>query len=194
LEKRREIKVLIKMLKVIKENQLKNPIDPELFYPDYSIKPDPGYIILYHNTQTKNIDSIIKNGLVYDKGVTQGRGLDGDYVWCTNEPNQKGYGGNTIAFKVLKSNITDKNFHYTDIEKFRGNNTDYFLPFSIPPENILFIDRYITITDLGTFQYRLSDIPRLISKYGTDKVFEVLSKNIYKNISIEELRELIYNS
>ena len=143
--------------------------------PNYNIKLDSNYIVLYHNTTSKNIDSIIKNGIKATAGRTQGRGLDGDFVWATSTPNLKGYGGNTVAFKIKK-----------DIaEQYKVNSDEYTIPFDIPAPDILFIDRYIVDN------YRLSDIPNIVNKYGKDKVIKVYTNRQDKFVNGYTLQDLI---
>ena len=143
--------------------------------PNYNIKLDSNYIVLYHNTTSKNIDSIINNGIKATAGRTQGRGLDGDFVWATSTPNLKGYGGNTVAFKIKK-----------DIaEQYKVNSDEYTIPFDIPASDILFIDRYIVDN------YRLSDIPNIVNKYGKDKVIKVYTNRQDKFVNGYTLQDLI---
>lgn len=143
--------------------------------PNYNIKLDSNYIVLYHNTTSKNIDSIIKNGIKATAGKTQGRGLDGDFVWATSTPNLKGYGGNTVAFKIKK-----------DIaEQYKVNSDEYTIPFDIPASDILFIDRYIVDN------YRLSDIPNIVNKFGKDKVIKVYTNRQDKFVNGYTLQDLI---
>lgn len=147
-------------------------------FPSYKIEPPKGKIILYHNTSNENIQSILANGLKASAGKSQGRGKDGDFVWATSTPNLKGYGGNTIAFE-------------TDLEKanqYKVNNDQYTLPYDIPKEDILFVDKFFWDN------YRLSDLPELIKKYGKDKVITIISKKpekFHNNYNIDSLENLI---
>lgn len=144
--------------------------------PNYKLNI-PGYTILYHNTSDNNVDSILVNGLKADAGKDQNRGKDGDFVWATNIPNLRGYGGNTIAFKVPSDGI----------ENYKVNDTEYTLPFDIPASDILFVDRFIFPNT------RLSDIPKLLDKFGKDKVIDTFTKNQNKliNISLDSLLNII---
>lgn len=146
--------------------------------PDYSTKIN-GYKILYHNTSDENLDSIKQNGLKANAGASKGRGKDGDFVWATETPNLKGYGGNTIAFKVAEDKA----------KPYKVNNTEYTLPFDIPVEDILFIDSFIFPN------IRLSDLKRLKNKFGADKIIQVFTQrqNQLTNISLEELIDIINN-
>lgn len=142
-------------VQIIKEGE--NMIDT---MPNYNLSI-PGYKILYHNTNDQAVFSIAVQGLKADAGKAVGRGKDGDYVWATSEPNLKGYGGNTVAFKIPED----------EADQYKVNNTEYMIPHDIPYEDIIFIDRPI-------FQeIRLSDLPDVVSKFGKEKTINVLSNH-----------------
>lgn len=132
----------------------------------------------YHNTKFKNLDSIMKYGLLCSKGKEMSRGKDGDFVWAVNTPNLKGYGGCTVAFKIPKGK---------DSEKYKVNDDQYTFPFDIPVENILFID--VPVSPVNSA--RISDVPKLVEKYGEDKVIEVLSKRLINDFTKEDIRVII---
>lgn len=132
----------------------------------------------YHNTEFKNLDSIMKYGLLCNKGKEMSRGKDGDFVWAVSTPNLKGYGGCTIAFQIPK----DK-----EPEKYKVNDDQYTFPFDISVENILFID--VPVSPVNSA--RISDIPKLVEKYGGDKVIEVLSKRLINDFTKEDIRVII---
>ena len=159
-------------------NALKENIELKRNIPDYSMQPEQGKMILYHNTSSKNVDSILKNGLKADAGKEQGRGKDGDFVWATSTPNQKGYGGNTIAFTIDVS-VADK---------YKANDTEYTLPMDIPAEDILFADRP---TGGEGGRARESDIYERVKKFGADKVREVYSNRQDSDVSDARIEELI---
>lgn len=143
--------------------------------PNYNMKLDSNYIILYHNTTSNNVDSIIQNGIKCTAGKSQARGLDGDFVWATSTPNLKGYGGNTVAFKI-KKDIADQ---------YKVNEDQYTIPFDIPASDILFIDRFIIDN------YRLSDIPNLVNKFGKDKVIKVFTNRQDKFVNSYTLQDAL---
>lgn len=180
VEKSSEISDNISETSSIKEqnNALKENIELKRNIPDYSMQPEQGKMILYHNTSSKNVDSILKNGLKADAGKEQGRGKDGDFVWATSTPNQKGYGGNTIAFTIDVS-VADK---------YKANDTEYTLPMDIPAEDILFADRP---TGGEGGQARESDIYERVKKFGADKVREVYSNRQDSDVSDARIEELI---
>lgn len=144
--------------------------------PDYGMNID-GYKILYHNTSNENIDSIKTNGLKADAGKSQGRGKDGDFVWATETPNLRGYGGNTIAFKVKSD----------DIDQYKVNNTEYTLPFDIPANDILFIDSFVFPN------VRLSDLSDLVARLGKKRVISTFTNNQDKlqGYSLDEIINII---
>lgn len=146
--------------------------------PNYDMNID-GYKILYHNTSNDNLDSIKANGLKADAGKSQGRGKDGDYIWATETPNLRGYGGNTIAFKVKAD----------DAEPYKVNNTEYTLPFDIPADNILFIDSFVFSN------VRLSDLSDLVNRLGKQRVISTFTNNEDKlqNVTLDEITDIINN-
>lgn len=148
----------------------------------YFNKVNPKYIkdenVFYHNTEFKNLDSIMKNGLLCNKGKELSRGKDGDFVWAVSTPNLKGYGGCTVAFKLPKN---------IETEKYKVNDDQYTFPFNIPVEDILFID--VPISPINSC--RISDVPELVNKYGEDKVIDVLSKRLINDFTKEDVRVII---
>ena len=152
---------------------------PRNALPDYSMAPKKGKVILYHNTSSENVDSILKSGIRADAGKEHGRGKDGDYVWATTTPNQKGYGGNTIAFQIDVKLLAD-NKHW------KANDDEYHITKNIPAEDILFVDRPVADNQ------RESDIVNLVRRLGADKVRDVLGRRkLYGGMSMDRVEELI---
>jgi hypothetical protein len=141
-------------------------------YPDYDRVPDN---TVYHNTKLYNVDNIMKNGLL----ISKSRDLEytGNMIWTTILPNQKGYGGITIAFTL--NGLDDKKCE-------KVNNTEYCIYQDIPVSNILFIDLPVYSSNSGGLK-RLSDMPRLINRHGVEKVEQVYNKANYKYIPLEAI-------
>lgn len=138
-------------------------------FPNYEHIPNN---TLYHNTHLENVDSIMKTGLK----IKNSKQLEysGNMLWSTSVPNQKGYGGVTVAFTL------------NNISNYEQVNLDEFCIYEdIPVDNILFIDLPVCGTTFHT--YRLSDIPKLISKFGEDKVISVCNKQPDQYIPIEDV-------
>lgn len=129
--------------------------------PDYD-KPN----VYYHNTRMANVPGILQKGLLVDNT----RNEDGS-IWCTNKPYKQTYGGVTIAFNL------------NGISSFEQvNNDEFIIHDDIPLNNIEFIDYIIVHDDYGDI-YKLSDLPKLIAKFGTNKVIKVLSR--FKNVECD---------
>jgi hypothetical protein len=130
-------------------------------FPDYD-KYKNNKNILYHNTYTDRVDYIDKHGLLCDKAKAE---IDFSgtipMIWAVDVGGGRGYGGCTIAFKN----------NATNYEKV--NNTDVTIYEDIPASDILFIDTWVCSYDWAK---RVSDMPRLIKKFGVDKVREVYAK------------------
>jgi hypothetical protein len=135
-------------------------------YPDYNKYKNKD--ILYHNTGTKNVYSISKQGLKIDKSTQLE--FSGYMIWCESTPGLTGYGGCTVAFKNQPNN---KKFE-------RVNNTQYCIYQDIPLKDILFIDTWIS--DYTSLK-RVSDMKRLIDKMGIDKLRSILYKKQDSGVS-----------
>ena len=123
-------------------------------YPNYDKVPKD---TIYHNTHLEYIDSIAHKGIL----VSQAKQLEyqGNMTWATTIPNQKGYGGCTVAFTL--DGLEDR-YDYEMV-----NNTEYCIYKDIPAK----------IIDLPVADdERLSDIPYLINEYGLEKVQEVFNE------------------
>lgn len=142
-------------------------------YPDYNNVPNN---TIYHNTHLEYVDSIAHNGILISK--SKQLEYQGNMTWATSLPNQKGYGGCTVAFTL--DELEDK----YDYEKV--NDVEYCIYKDIPVKNILFIDLPV-VGDSDGFRFeRLSDIPKLIDKYGIEKVQNVFNKYYsYKYIPLD---------
>lgn len=118
--------------------------------------------VLYHNTRIDRVDKISKNGLLCDVATAE---IDSvgtiPMIWAVDIGGSDGYGGCTIAFKNNTNNYE------------KVNNTDVTLYEDVPPKDILFIDTWIC--DSPQLK-RVSNIPKLIAKYGSDKVRSVFIK------------------
>lgn len=164
--------------------QFKNPLDQSKAMleqqepafkknrPDYNSKAPEGYIRLYHNTPTENLESIYKNGLVLARpngprqrkpGYTDAE--EGDTIWATTKPGD-GYGGNTIAFDVPLTHKMRK-----------VNDDEYILYEDVKPENFKFVDRPVSKLD----HYRISDLPQFISKeaHSAEEAKELFKQALY---------------
>ena len=145
-------------------------------YPNYDKVPTN---TVYHNTKLYNIDSIIKNGLLTSKS----RPLEytGNMTWATTLPNQKGYGGCTVAFTL--DGLDKKNCE-------KVNADEYCIYEDIPTSNILFIDLPVFGSSTGMLK-RLSDIPKLIDKFGIEKVEQAYNKYPNKYIPLDVILQYI---
>lgn len=130
-------------------------------FPDYD-KYKNNKSVLYHNTRIDKVDKISEKGLLCDVATAE---IDSagiiPMIWAVDVGGGSGYGGCTIAFK----NNT------TDYEKV--NSTDVTIYEDVPTKDILFIDTWIC--DSPQLK-RVSNIPKLIDKFGADKVRSVFMK------------------
>lgn len=140
-------------------------------YPNYDKVPNG---TIYHNTHLEYVDFNIHNGIL----LSNSRQLEysGEMIWATTLPNQKGYGGCTIAFTL--DGLKDKQ----DYEMV--NNTEYCIYTDILPDRILFVDLPV-VDGNGLPLTRLSDIPELLNDYGYDKVKKVFEKQTYQYIPLD---------
>ena len=141
----------------------------------YNSQPKEGTIRLYTNTDAKNIDSILQNGL--DVNKAKQNEYEGNMTWFETRPDLKGYGGTTIAVDVPINSNMDK-----------VNDTQYTVYDNISPENIVFVDKPVMNN------YRTSDIEDLVNKYGEDKVRNVFNRaleNGKASMSQQEFDNLI---
>lgn len=122
-------------------------------FPIYENQPKS---TLYHNTKSHSLESILQNGILLNKA--RYADYEGNGIWTTSVPNQKGYGGITIAFDSTGY----------DLEKV--NSEDFRVWEDINTEDILFVDYFIETS------LRLSDMPHLIKEYGYDKVMYVIKQ------------------
>lgn len=141
-------------------------------YPDYNNVPNN---TIYHNTHLEYVDSIAHNGLLVSK--SKPLEYQGNMTWATTLPNQKGYGGCTVAFTL--DGLKDR----YDYEKV--NTDEYCIYKDIPANKILFID--LPVAGGGGGFDRLSDIPQKIAKYGLEKVQNVINKRHYQYIPLESI-------
>lgn len=141
-------------------------------YPNYDKVPTN---TVYHNLHLEYVDFNIHNGIL----LSNSRQLEysGEMIWATTLPNQKGYGGITIAFTL--SGLDDKKCE-------KVNNTEYCIYQDIPVSNILFIDLPVYSSNSGELK-RLSDMPRLINRHGIEKVEQVYNKTHYKYIPLDAI-------
>lgn len=142
-------------------------------YPDYSKVPKGA---IYHNTHLEYVDSIAHNGILTSKAKQLE--YSGNMTWATTLPNQKGYGGCTVAFTL--DGLEDR----YDYEKV--NNTEYTIYTDIPTKNILFIDLPV-VDGNGLPLTRLSDIPELLEEYGYNKVKKVFEKQMHQYIPLDDI-------
>lgn len=153
------------MIRIFCENIIPKPeydyILKKFMYPNYDKIPNN---VLYHNTHLEYAGSIARHGILISKAKQLE--YSGNMTWATTLPNQKGYGGCTVAFTL---DGLDKG----DYEQV--NNTEYCIYTDIPVKNILFIDLPV-IDGNGIGLTRLSDIPELIDEYGLEKVQKVFNK------------------
>jgi hypothetical protein len=130
-------------------------------YPDYNRVPKE---TIYHNTHLESVNNIAHNGLLISK--SKQLEYSGDMIWATTLPNQKGYGGCTVAFTL--EGLEDR-YDYEMV-----NDTEFCIYKDVPAKNILFID--LPVAEIGGGIERLSDIPQLIDEYGLEKVQKVFNK------------------
>lgn len=142
-------------------------------YPNYNKVPKN---TIYHNTHLEYIDSIAHKGILISK--SKQLEYEGNMTWATTLPNQKGYGGCTVAFTL--GGLEDR----YDYE--RVNDTEYCIYKDISAKNILFIDLPVAYGN-GLSLTRLSDIPELLNHYGYDKVKKVFEKQTYQYIPLDDI-------
>ena len=142
-------------------------------YPDYNKVPKD---TTYHNTHLEYVDSIAHNGILTSKAKQLE--YSGNMTWATTLPNQKGYGGCTVAFTL---NGLEDRYDYEMV-----NRVEYCIYKDIPAKNILFIDLPV-VDGSGIGLTRLSDIPELIYEYGLEKVQKVFNKYGDKYIPLEDV-------
>jgi hypothetical protein len=148
-------------------------------WPDYHMKTPDGYEILYTNTKSENVDSILENGIKVGLNEAGYRASpeEGNMVWTdTRSPQSMAYGGNTVAFKVTKAEALAN----------RVNDTQHAIPRDIPADDIVFVDRVLK-ADSGV---KVSSLPAYVSKYGKEKTADVISRT-GTGISKDEVIELI---
>lgn len=142
-------------------------------YPNYDKVPNG---TIYHNTHLEYVDSIAHKGIL----ISNAKQLEyqGNMTWATTLPNQKGYGGCTVAFTL---DGLENKYDYEMV-----NNTEYCIYKDIPTRNILFIDLPV-VDGNGLPLTRLSDIPELLNDYGYDKVKKVFEKQTYQYIPLDAI-------
>lgn len=124
-------------------------------------KPYRGYFggCLRHGTPTKNIESILENGLdIFNDKISY---RSNDFLWATNpldyengiEDITHSYGGNSIIFTVPK-----------DIVVEQVNNTDFTIFGRIPVENFVSVDFPLYSFD-GYEEYFVSDLIPIVRDY-----------------------------
>ena len=146
-------------MKLLRES-LASRIQTMKQFPTYANQPPT---TLYHNTKLANVESILANGILLAKARFPE--YEGKGIWVTaNEPG-KVYGGRTVAF----------NSEGYDLENVGGG--DYRVWQDIKPEDILFVDFFVTQNN------RLSELPKLIEKLGYDKVMSVVKKFCDKGLT-----------
>lgn len=126
-----------------------------------SFKPTKDdYVLVYHNTPSKNVDSILKSGLNAKGGPESNPG----YNWLTTEP-YSGYGGNTIIVQIPKA----------DAAKYLVNDTEILRPGVIPKEDIIGVDKFVA-SGIGKESDILSKLAKGEIDISREKFVEVLSK------------------
>lgn len=119
-------------------------------FPNYD-QPDT---TLYHNTKLESVEAILEKGILTSKA--RFADYEGDGIWVTSKLPGKSYGGRTVAFNSIRYELQ------------RIGDGDYRIYTDILPEDILFVDFFVTPNQ------RISDVPDLIKKYGKDKVMGVI--------------------
>lgn len=133
--------------------------------PNYNMKAPEGHVILYTNTKSENVNSIMNEGIRTGLNSEGYRASpeEGNMVWTdTRSPESMAYGGNTIAFKVP---VAEANAN-------KVNNTQHAIPRDIPADDILFVDRVLK-ADSGV---KVSSLPEYAEKYGVERTAEVISR------------------
>lgn len=127
----------------------------------------------YHNTPLVNVESILQKGILLSRAKFSE--YEGSGIWVTHNPG-KGYGGRTVAF--------DSSTY--ELEKV--NDDEYRVWEDIKPEDILFVDFFITETN------RVSELPDLITKLGYDRVLQVVKKKADQgktDVEFKEIQDLV---
>ena len=131
-------------------------------------------IVLYHNTSYKNLDDILKYGLLVNKSRSEEKS-NFRATWASITPI-KGYGDVMLTLEI-PNNI--------DMEKV--NDNEYVIYEDIPPKYITHItyplNNLHTITNIWAAK-------KMAEKYGKDKVREVLRKTYNKEIGLDKVLEL----
>ena len=124
-------------------------------------KPYRGYFggCLRHGTPTKNIESILENGLdIFNDKISY---RSNDFLWATNPLDYKNgiedithsYGGNSIIFTVPKGILVEQ-----------VNDTDFTIFGKIPVDNIVSVDFPLYSFD-GYEKYFVSDLIPIVRDY-----------------------------
>lgn len=121
-------------------------------------------VTLYHNTPYKNIDSILKNGLLV--GSSRSEKASGyQFTWATtHQIKDDSYGGSTIIFTL------PKDYAYEQV-----NNDQYIIYQDIEPSLIQGVD--ILIGDSETGYMHQSEVQEYTDDYGAEKVKKVILKH-----------------
>ena len=146
-------------MKLLRES-LASRIQTMRQFPTYTNQPPT---TLYHNTKLANVESILANGILLAKARFPE--YEGKGIWATTNEPGKGYGGRTVAF----------NSEGYDLENVGGG--DYRVWQDIKPEDILFVDFFVTSNN------RLSELPKLIQRLGIDKVMQVVKSVCDKGVT-----------
>ena len=102
-------------------------------------QPKPGNIILYHTTEEKNLDSILRDG--FDSTRWGGEGPQG-VVWGVDSPEGYSSGGVVIGFEVPESRLrTDKDAKW----KYVSGN--------VSPDDIVYVDTPSKYSGHGRMRY-----------------------------------------
>ena len=130
-------------------------------------------IVLYHNTSYKNLDDILKYGLLVNKSRSEEKS-NFRATWVSITP-VKGYGDVMLTLEIPNNIAMEK-----------VNDSEYVIYEDIPPKYITHIT--YPLNNLHTITNdNLSDY---IRKYGKDKVREVLRKTYNKEIGLDKVLEL----